>query len=186
MIDVFWIEDMETLEVIADPMRMQIIELLPTPRTVKELAETMEVPRTRLYHHIGLLVDAGVIEVVESREVRALTERVYQATARSYQPSKAFLAGVDPGEQAQVILDSLFAVTRADFVRSAEEGRISLDDPRAKVQVGRHRFELTPDQLEQMLAELGELFRRYGDVEEEPSSIRVAALTVIYPSSRVG
>ncbi len=183
MDDIFWIEDAETLDVIADPVRMELLEQLAAPRTVKELADAMEVPRTRLYHHIGLLVDAGVIRVVESREKRALTERVYQASARAYQPSQEFLAGVDPRRQAQVILDSLFAATRADFVRSVEEGTVALDGPGTQVDVGRRRLMLTASQHESFLSELGELFGRYRGLEDEGAT-PIAALTVIYPSSR--
>jgi DNA-binding transcriptional ArsR family regulator len=183
--EVYWIQDMETMEVLSDPVRMQIIELLPTPKTVKQLAEAMEVPRTRLYHHIGLLVDAGLITVVESREVRALTERVYRATAKSYQPSKDFLATVDPGRQAQVILDSLFAVTRADFVRTVEDGRVALDGSQKSLEVARRRLTLTPGQLESLIEELGALYERYGELAD-PEATTVAALSVVYPSSRVG
>jgi DNA-binding transcriptional ArsR family regulator len=183
MDDVFWIEDMETFEVIADPTRMALLEELGSPRTVKELADAMEVPRTRLYHHIGLLVDSGVVRVVESRGKRALTERVYQATAKSYQPSEALLESADPRRQAEIVLDTLFATTRADFVR-AVDGGMPLAGP--STMVARWRMPLTPDRLEKMLGELSEILTRYAGMDEEDGATPVSALTVVYRSSGAG
>jgi len=183
--DVFWIEDADTLDVIADPVRMEILEQLAEAKTVKELAQDMEVPRTRLYHHIGLLVDAGVIRVVESREVGALTERIYRVSAKSYQPSPKMLESIEPRKQAQVILDSLFATTRADVIRSVEEGLVTFEESADErtVEVSRRGFRLAPEKLSELIGEIGELFARYADLDHT-DGLGVAALTVVYPTTR--
>lgn len=179
MDEVFWIEDMETFEVIADPTRMALLEALATPTTVKELAESIGVPRTRLYHHVGLLVDSGVVRVVESREKRALTERVYQATAKRYQPSERLLESADPRRQAEIVLDTLFATTRADFVRAVDRG-IPLSGP--STMVGRWRMRLTPARLEELVGELDAVLTRYAGLDDEEGAVPASALTVVYRS----
>lgn len=184
--EVFWINDMETFEVIGDPIRMEIVELLDRPRSVKELAEAMQVPRTRLYHHIGLLVDAGIIRIVESRAVGALTERIYQVSARSYQPSAEFLSSADPKRQAQVMLDALFGATRADFVRAVEDGIISLEhreDEEESTEISRRTLRLTDEQLTRLIKEVGQIYQRFGELRSEEAH-PVAVLSVVYRSAR--
>ncbi len=183
--EVFWIENMETFEVIGDTVRMEILEWLSRPRSVKELAELMEVPRTRLYHHIGLLVDAGVIRVVDSRDVGAMTERIYQVTAHSYQPSPGFLESADPRRQAQLILDALFASTRADFVRAVEDGLVSLQQSQddRSTEVARRSLHLGDDDLRAMIEELSKVVDKYVGRQDEKAD-PVAFLSVIYRSAR--
>ena len=69
------IDDVATLKAMADPTRAAILELLTEPRSVTELARTLDVPRTRLYHHVELLREKGLVEQVDERRVGALTER---------------------------------------------------------------------------------------------------------------
>lgn len=58
---------------LADPVRLQIFELLADEdRTVKEIAEHVGVAPDRLYYHLNLLQEAGVIRIAEFRP-----ERVY-------------------------------------------------------------------------------------------------------------
>ncbi|CAN5883492.1 hypothetical protein BH23ACT5_BH23ACT5_20100 [soil metagenome] len=59
------IEDIRVLEVLNNPMRLQILHQLKEPRTVRELSEVLAVPVTRLYHHVNLLERADVIGVVK-------------------------------------------------------------------------------------------------------------------------
>src|SRR5690606_18577146 len=59
---------------LADPHRSRMLELLSgDPKrvwSVRQLAEALEVPRTRLYHHVKVLLEQGLIEVGEQRTVR--------------------------------------------------------------------------------------------------------------------
>jgi DNA-binding transcriptional ArsR family regulator len=74
--DVFWLENKEHFDLLSDSTRLEIIELLLSPRSVADLAERMGVPRTRLYHHVNLMEDAGMIRVVETRPAGAQQEKV--------------------------------------------------------------------------------------------------------------
>ena len=54
--DIRVLTDPDTVRLIADPMRLRLLELLrQRSRTVTELAELLDVPRTRLYYHVKLL-----------------------------------------------------------------------------------------------------------------------------------
>ena len=60
--DKFVINSLETLKVMADPNRLKILEeMIEGPRTVKQLASALETTATKLYYHINLLEEHGLI-----------------------------------------------------------------------------------------------------------------------------
>jgi DNA-binding transcriptional ArsR family regulator len=183
--EVFWIQDEETFELLTDQTRIEIIEHLGEPRSVTELAESMGVPRTRLYHHVKLLEEAGLIEVVDTRRVGALTEKILLVAASSFQPSEAFLATAGPKQQRDAILGAVFGATRADFAKTLEaEGLEALKDQggQRSLTLGRMVFDLTPDQLHEFVTELEALLERYAHMcDDDPDAIPVAAVSLVYP-----
>ena len=186
--EVFWIEDEETFELLTDQTRIQIIEMLGEPRSVTALAEAMDVPRTRLYHHIKLLEEAGLIEVVETRKAGALTEKIFLVAASSYRPSDGFLAGARPSQQRDAILGAILGATQADFAKALEqEGLEGLEEhsEHKRMTLGRMVFQLTPDRLQDLVVELEGLLEKYAEMcGDDPEAIPVAAVTVVYPRPR--
>ncbi len=184
--DVYWINDTGSLEVLADPTRLEILELCMVPRSVKEIAELMGVPRTRLYHHVGLLEEAGIISVADTRPAGAMVEKIYQASAMSYQPSDDFAKNAAPRELADAIMTSLLGATRADFVRAVDEGLFALIDRNSgrRVSLGRRLMRLTPDRLQAFIDDLEGLFEKYRDHDEGDDVLTVGLLHVVHPSSR--
>jgi DNA-binding transcriptional ArsR family regulator len=48
-------------------------------RTTSDLSAALpDVPRTTVYRHVGLLADAGLLEVVDEQRVRGVIERYYR------------------------------------------------------------------------------------------------------------
>jgi DNA-binding transcriptional ArsR family regulator len=79
--------DLDDLDLVAEmthPVRGVILRRLKQPRTVAEVADLLDVPITRLYHHVNRLVDAGLVQVVATRQVAAVTERRYQTVADAF------------------------------------------------------------------------------------------------------
>jgi DNA-binding transcriptional ArsR family regulator len=187
MADVIEVDDPEVLKMVIDPTRLEILENCAVPRTVTELAELMDVPRTRLYHHIGLLTEAGFLRVVEKREVGALTEKVYEMAAKSLRASPRLLASGDLRLQVEAIGAGIFGVTQADMARSLRQGRFSLNPDASKrtASFGRRLFRLSEEEIIQLIAGLDELLAKY-DREDDmnPDGIPVAAVIAVYPSAR--
>ena len=114
------IDDVATLKAMADPTRAGILELLTEPRSVTELARALDVPRTRLYHHIELLRDKGLVEQVDERRVGALTERIYALTAKTFRASARLVHSGDPADRVDALTTLLFDTTKADLKLSLE------------------------------------------------------------------
>jgi DNA-binding transcriptional ArsR family regulator len=85
------------LRAFADPLRGMILDLLlERAATVSELAEAVNRPKSTLAHHVKVLVDAGMLRVVRTRQVRAIEERFYGRTARNYQVGRVRPQDVTP------------------------------------------------------------------------------------------
>lgn len=72
------------LRAYANRLRVTLLDLL-TERaaTVSELAAAVARPKSTVAHHVGVLVEAGLLRVVRTRRVRAIDERYYGRVARS-------------------------------------------------------------------------------------------------------
>lgn len=67
------------------PLRTTILSLLhERAATVSELAGAVERPKSTVAHHVKVLTEAGLLQVVRTRRVRAIEERFYGRTARMF------------------------------------------------------------------------------------------------------
>jgi DNA-binding transcriptional ArsR family regulator len=83
--DVLVVRRPEQLKALADELRSRIIVLLREhARSVTELAERLGLPKGTVAHHVKVLEQAGLLKVVRTRKVRAMTESYYGRTARLF------------------------------------------------------------------------------------------------------
>lgn len=192
----FVVNDLETLRVLADPLRIQIIELVThQPRTVKQVAADLELPPTKLYYHIKQLEERGLIRVVDTRLVSGIVEKQYQASAFSYHVNKALFSPTSPAgkEGLNVMLTGLFEDTRADIQESVAEGAIDLyaeedgDRPISRtLMMARNTLYLAPDRAEEFYRRLRGLMREFvtGDEEHSAEKRVYGLLIALYPTTR--
>ncbi len=91
---------MASADLLLHPVRLRIVKAFLGDRalTVKQLAaELSDVPPGSVYRHVTLLADAGVLQVVAERRVRATTERTYAL--------RMYAAQMQPDEIAAMSLD---------------------------------------------------------------------------------
>src|SRR5581483_5176673 len=70
---------------LGDPLRQKALGLLAErAATTGELAAALHCPTSTMAHHLHVLERAGLIRVVRTRQVRAVTERYYGRTAHTY------------------------------------------------------------------------------------------------------
>ncbi len=73
------------VKAIGHPLRTTILSLLhERAATVTELAVAVERPKSTVAHHVKVLAEAGLVQVVRTRRVRAIEERFYGRTARMF------------------------------------------------------------------------------------------------------
>lgn len=78
-------DDPKQLRALAEASRARIVALLrERAASTTELAAALGSPKGTVAHHLKVLESAGLIRVVRTRKVRALTERYYGRVARLY------------------------------------------------------------------------------------------------------
>jgi DNA-binding transcriptional ArsR family regulator len=161
------IADLETLRIMADPIRLRILELLVMePQTVKRLAATLELPQTKLYYHVNLLEEHGLIQVVGTRIVSGIIEKRYGAVAQSYRIDEALLTLNAPGgdDTFDMMLSTLLDGVKRDVRQGLATGVIELRDeapPAHKLILGRVPLRLTPERAAELHQRLQELIAEY-------------------------
>jgi len=73
------------VKAIGHPVRTTILGLLhERAATVGDLAVALTRPKSTVAHHVKVLGEAGLVQVVRTRRVRAIEERFYGRTARMF------------------------------------------------------------------------------------------------------
>jgi DNA-binding transcriptional ArsR family regulator len=91
---------MASADLLLHPVRLRIVKAFLGDRalTIKQLAaELPDVPPASIYRHVARLTEAGVLQVVAKRRVRATTERTYTL--------RLFAAQMQPDEITAMTLD---------------------------------------------------------------------------------
>jgi DNA-binding transcriptional ArsR family regulator len=83
--DILVVSETEQLRALADDVRLRIVALLrERGYSTTELAEQIGLAKGTVSHHLKVLEAAGLVKVVRTRRVRALTESIYGRVARLY------------------------------------------------------------------------------------------------------
>ncbi len=73
------------VKALSHPLRNTILGLLhERAATITELAAAVERPKSTVAYHVKVLAQAGLVQVVRTRRVRAIVERFYGRTARMF------------------------------------------------------------------------------------------------------
>ena len=169
--------DLDRLDLLSElthPVRGAIVRRLREPASVAELAEVLEVPVTRLYHHVNRLVEEGMIRVIATRRSGSVRERRYQAVARGHRIAPELLDRVS-GVELGSALGSLFDVAKVGLLRELELGTYRGED---LLQVGMVTLDtgrLTPERRTELLRRMRSLLNEFSSEEEgEPFTFFVA------------
>ena len=85
------------LKAIADPTRTAILQVLDDRvASAKELSEWLSMTHGRIGHHLKVLEEHDLVQVVRTRQVRALSEKFYGPTFTHLRVDLANQTGVNP------------------------------------------------------------------------------------------
>lgn len=188
--DKFIVDDLETLKVIADPLRLRIRELMEHPTTVKAVATKLDLPPTKLYYHINLLEKHGLIVLVNTQLVSGIVEKHYQLSAQAVQVAKHLLSPNDDpeGTGINLTIGAMLDSARKDLIQSARDGVVEWDDEGERhkgVAIQTATMNLTEDQAAQFYQELEQLVSNYVALSNKQQSEAYnvyRALYLLFPS----
>lgn len=195
--EVRYIRDVEALRAISDPTRMQVLETMVQRRSpawnVKEIAARLGLPQTRLYHHIEILVSAGLVRPVERRVVSGIIETRYLPAALSFQLDRSLFAGEAAAglEVLHQTLATIFDTARAEVERAIRSGAVAADEdapPDRRLLVWRGVARLSPARANELRERLTALANEFSDEDvaadagvEDPGAIPLGIVLAVYP-----
>lgn len=189
----FLIADLETLKVIAHSLRAQLLDQFgEAPMTVKQVAGRMGLSPNKLYYHVNMLEEHGLIRVVETRTVGNMLEKVYRNVADRYDIDHELLSfrSHDGQENVTQVMTSTLDATREELLRSLEVRRYELDHgaephPRAAM-VTRCTSRIPEERVAAFKKQLKALLEEFGNADVDPAedeTVQGYALTVaFYPT----
>jgi transposase-like protein len=160
------ITTLDALKVFSDPLRQQIIEaLLEGAKTVKQVAAELDLAPTKLYYHVNLLEEHGLIQVTETRIVSGIIEKHYMAAAREYLIERSLLT---PGQNAggeglEIAFDAMIDPIRSDLLKSAKNGLIDTSEGAPE----HHRFRMWRATSQLSEAQAAEFYARLDKLVDE-------------------
>lgn len=160
------IDNLETLKVLADQLRKRIMEQFDRPSTVKEVAQRLSTTPSKLYYHVNLLEEHGLLIVTDTRIVSGIIEKQYQAAARVFRVKAGLLSPTpEDGDSAlETLLDHFFDRPKEDARRSIRAGLVTLSEdgpPHLKLQMSSVVIALKPEQAQAFYNRMRELVNEF-------------------------
>lgn len=153
---------------------MQILEVLALePQTVNQVAEKLGLSGSRLYYHFNLLEEHALIQVVQTRMVNNLMEKLYWGTAEKIEIDNALLefSHTKVQENLVSIISSLLEATRSEMTRSLHARTFNLEqgaklNPRNLI-IQTSRKRLKDETYEAFVKRFRDLLNEFSDLPEE-------------------
>ena len=186
---VLMVNDLETLKILADPLRNQILEILaPEKLTVNQIAEKLGLASSKLYYHINLMEKQGLIREVDSITKGNIIEKIYWISAYECKMADN-LCNFSTSEGQESIMTSMVApidTTREDIIRSLEARATALEQgakahPR-NIRIYREVRNISDELADQFNIKLQALLDDFDNIESEETGedVHRRALTVAY------
>src|SRR6476469_9614203 len=144
------IDSAEAVKALADPLRLRVLSLLMRDHdrswTVKEIARELEQSVTKLYHHVNMLEQVGLIRDVETRLVSGIVEHRYASGQRGLEFDNALYGSADTRDASLANVANLLDAARDDLVSYL--GSETAEPER--VMIAKARLSLTQDEVAQL------------------------------------
>jgi DNA-binding transcriptional ArsR family regulator len=176
----FTITELETLKVISDPLRVQILELIGMAcdagklTTVKQLAAALDLPSTKLYYHVNLLEKHDLIRMAETKVVSGIIEKHYQIRAKRIKAdlNVAGSGEISRDEKMELALNSATTMFENAYQNIEKSFKYRLENTpndlpeseKAPFHYGQSMLQLSPRQGKEFVAELENLIEKYAEI----------------------
>ena len=178
------IDSAEAIKAMADPLRLRVLTLLMHDHertwTVKEIAAELEQSVTKLYHHVNMLEQVGLIRDVETRLVSGIVEHRYASGQRGLEFDDALYRSHDTRDASLANVSYLLDEARDDLVSYL--GSETADPER--VMLAKARLRLTQDEVDQLRTSIDELVDQFRSKRSKRRSTapRTQVLIVMHPA----
>lgn len=173
---VFLVDNLETLKVLTDPTRIEILHILtPEPQSINQVAEKMGLSSSRLYYHFKILEEHQLISVVHTRMVNNILEKFYWSTAVDIDIDQTLLDFSSEGgkENIERLVSSSLETTRMDMLRTLQVRKENLTAGAASIPremiITNVKKKLKDETFQAYIKQLKELLEEFSKLPEETS-----------------
>ncbi|NND01244.1 MAG: helix-turn-helix domain-containing protein [Acidimicrobiia bacterium] len=172
----------ETAEVLLHPIRLRIVlAMVGSEMTTSDLQERLpDVAPATLYRQVATLADAGLIEVIGEQQKRGGVERTYRVVEAAAAIGAEDAASMT-NEQHMTAFVTFVGAMIQSFGRYLENG--ASDPSRDGVGYRQAGLWLTPNELEQMVADLGAALAPYLEMKPGSGRSRTLLNTILIPDA---
>lgn len=170
-LDTMVVSEPAQLRALGDEVRTKIVALLrDRAASTTELAAKLGIPKGTAGHHLKVLERAGLVRVVRTRQVRAMTERYYGRVARLY-----VIRCDDEGGDDELVPFLAATSLRAAADEVAASGIVSTQ--------GLIHTRLTPADARRFVRRLDKLVEDFR-TSERPDGVPMGLTMALYPMAR--
>ena len=167
------------LEALSGPVRTRILRAAGRPTTVAELAEGLQVPKTRLYYHVNLLIEEGMLAQVDERKAGARIEKIYLRTASNYQLGDGLVEEIgDPRKAAEATAAVVLDPSRMETEDALER---SFRGEEVQAEISRIVVRLKPEDVERFEQAVGDLMEAMRTADSDGGSLPYALTVTFVP-----
>jgi DNA-binding transcriptional ArsR family regulator len=177
------VDEASTLKALADPIRLKILRVLMESAglpvlSVKELAEQLGEPQTKLYRHVKVLETAGLIRVAATRLVSGIVEQRYQAA----QHDLVFKGpGLSASAEAEAMADSILTMYREELFASLRASQDTTGrGEQAKALVRLTDVRLPAARAAALRQQLADIAKELEGTADDPDGIPVSVMISFY------
>lgn len=182
------IEDLETLKALSDPLRLDILKHVGIQNrkqercTVKQLGKMLGLVPTKLYYHVNILEEHGLLVVGETKIVSGIIEKHYQVCAMNIGVSQDLMSkddSEDRGGQLDQILKSVEDLTtnalqnlNTSLRTIYEEAKMEKEEgipAREQMAMDVSNFELvlTREQAKEFIGKIAEVSKEFSQLSDQ-------------------
>ncbi|MFI0463096.1 helix-turn-helix domain-containing protein [Saccharopolyspora sp. 5N102] len=172
---------MDTLDLLLHPVRVRIVHAMSggRTRTTAELCASLpDIPKTTLYRHVGLLAEAGLLEVVDEQRVHGAVERRYRLRRENATIDARAAASMSPEDHRHGFTAAMAAL-HAEF--NAYLDRENADPTADSVGYRHIPLWLGQDELAELISELRSVIASRLDNEPAPGRSLHLLSPILFP-----
>jgi DNA-binding HxlR family transcriptional regulator len=168
---------------ILHPVRMRIIQaMIGKRRNVQQLQQWLpDIPQATLYRQLQKLVQAGILLIVDRKQVRGAVEKTYALAEHGSELTEADLTALDSNEHIRLFITFL-AKLLGDFGQYVQQEEFDMKRDGAGYRQA--ALYLSESEWKDMAVEVSAAIRKHMDNEPSPGRRRYGFATILIPEGR--
>lgn len=181
---IFTVNTLEQLKALTDPLRQELLDRFSNePMTTKQVADLLGQKPHKLYHHVEVLEQAGLIRLVRTQQNRGTVEKYYEAVARRFTVDHQLLSASQANQaigEIQAMLVNALQTSLVEAIQFFDDERFQDEDTLPQLALSQTRLRLSAAQLKDLKEKLLEWLEEC-QAAHDPAEDEYTLLLAVFP-----